>query len=176
MVSMPSQAEEFDQLRGLGVDILVVVDVAPEVEAPGALRLQRQAQVFVDRQPLEQIGDLERARQPLMADRLRRHALDLAAVQRDGAAVGREQAGDQIEQRGLAGAVRPDQGVDFAGADLQARIGHGANAAEGLRDAAHLEHGAVEPFRQQEGRQRQAFVDLAPAHGGGFFRRRPPAL
>ena len=44
--------------------------------------------------------------------------------------IGREQAGDQIEQRGLAGAVRPDQRVDFAGADLKARIGDGADAAE----------------------------------------------
>ncbi len=49
------EAEEFDQLRGLGVDVLVVVDVAPEVEAPGVLRLQRQAQVFVDRQPLNRL-------------------------------------------------------------------------------------------------------------------------
>ena len=29
------QAEEFYQLRGLGVDVAVVVDVAPEVESPG---------------------------------------------------------------------------------------------------------------------------------------------
>ena len=60
----------------------------------------------------------ERAR-PLVADRVGRHALDLAAVQPDGAVVGRVQAGDQIEQRGLAGAVRADQRMDFAGADLR---------------------------------------------------------
>ncbi len=172
----PFEAEEFDQFRGLGVDVLVVIDIAPEVEAAGVLRLQRQPQVFVDRQPLEQIGDLERARQPLMADRLRRHALDLAAVQLDGAGIGRVEAGDQIEQRGLSRAVRPDQGMDFAGADLQARIGHRANAAKTLRDAAHVEHDAVERFRQQEGRQRQALVDFPAAHRGGFFRRRPPAF
>ena len=172
----PFKAEELDQLRGLGVDIAVVVDIAPEVEAPGVLRLQRQAQVFVDRQPLEQIGDLERAGQSLVADRLRRHALDLAAIQLDGAAVGRVEAGDEIEQRGLSRAVRPDQRVDLAGADLQARIGDRANAAEGLGDAAHVEHGAVEPLRQQEGRQRQAVVDFSLAHRSGFFRRRPPAF
>jgi hypothetical protein len=86
------QAQEFDQLRGLGVDVAVMVDVAPQVEAASVLGLQRQTQVLVDRQPLEQVGDLERARQPLMADRFRRYTLNLATVQSDGALVGREQA------------------------------------------------------------------------------------
>src|SRR5262249_19149181 len=133
------EAKEFNELRGLGVDVAVVIDIAPQVEAARALRLQRQPQVLVDRQPLEQIGDLERAGQAQMADRFRRHALDLAAVQRDGAAIGRVKARDEVEQSGFSGAVRPYQGVDFAGADLEARVAYCADAAETFGDAAHVE-------------------------------------
>ena len=111
-----------------------------------------------------------------MADQVGRHALDLAAVELDGALVGRVQARDQIEQRGLAGAVRADQRVDFTGADLEAGVVDGADAAKALRDAVDFQHGAGERLRHQEGRQRQAVVDLAPAHRGGFLRRRPPAF
>ena len=79
-------------------------------------RLQRQPQIFVDGKTAKQIGDLERPRKAAMADAVRRDVLDLAAVETDGAGIGREQTGYQVEQRGLPGAVRPDQSVDFAGA------------------------------------------------------------
>ena len=87
-----------------------------------------------------------------MADQVGRHALNLAAVEFDGAAVRREQAGYQVEQRGLAGAVRTDQRVDLAGADRKAGVVDGADAAEMLGDAGHLQHGALETFGQQETR------------------------
>ena len=38
-----------------------------------------------------------------------------------------------------------------------------------------LQHGALEALGPQKLRQRQAFVNLAPGHRGGFFRRGPPA-
>ena len=45
---------------------------------------------------------------------------DVAAAQADLAGARRQRAGDQIEQRGLAGAVRPDQSV--AGAVQQPEV------------------------------------------------------
>ncbi len=110
-----------------------------------------------------------------MADQVGRHALDLAAVEPDGAGVGRVQARDQVEQRGLAGAVRADQRVDLAGADREAGVADGADAAEMLRDAFDLQHRSLEAFGQEKAGQRQAFIDPALAHGGSFFRRRPQA-
>ncbi len=107
------QAEEFYQFRGLGMNAGIEIDVAPDVETNSALRLQRQPQVFVDGEAAKQIGDLERARQPVVADQMRRHALDFTAVEADGSTVSGKQAGYQIEQRGLAGAVRADQRMDF---------------------------------------------------------------
>ena len=43
------QPEEFDQLGGFLVHLRIAVDVAPEVEAPGVLRLQRQPHILVNR-------------------------------------------------------------------------------------------------------------------------------
>ena len=65
----------------------------------GVPRLQRQAQVLVDRQALEQVGDLERAREALLADLMRRQARGsrCRAAQRC-RCVGREQARDEVEQ------------------------------------------------------------------------------
>ena len=41
-------------------------------------------------------------------------AVDRAAVVNDAARVGRQEAGDEVEERGLARAVRPDHGLDAA--------------------------------------------------------------
>ena len=81
------ETQEFDEFGGLGVNFRIAVDVAPDVEAHIALRLQREPQVLVDREFLEQIGDLKRARQPAMADQFGRHALNVLAVEADGAIV-----------------------------------------------------------------------------------------
>ena len=53
---------------------------------------------------------------------------------RRGAAIRPEQRGQDTDQRGLAGPVRPQQGVDDAGLDLQADAGKGMNVAEPLFD------------------------------------------
>src|SRR5262249_29634638 len=136
-----------------------------------ALRLQGQAQVLVDRKATKQVCDLERACQSVVADELGRRALNVATLQLNGAGIRRKQAGDQVEQRGLARAVRADQRVNFASADLQGRIAHGADTAELLGDALNLQNDAPNAFRSQERRQRQVAVNPALAHGGRFFRR-----
>ena len=174
---MPSRPRNRDQLRGLGVDLGVAVDVAPGVEAPRVPRLQRQAQVLVDRQALEQVGDLERAREALLADAVRRQAA--GSPRRAGAPCPRPGANmpdDDVEQRGLARAVRADQRVDLAGVAL--RDSH--RRPRGCRRSASAppSTSSTVPWRAvgtQERRQRQALVDLARAHRRGFLGRRPPA-
>ena len=54
------------------------------------------------------------------------------ALECDLAGVGGQHAGDQIEERGLAGAVRSDQGVDVAGRHLDLEIVERVEAAEAL--------------------------------------------
>src|SRR5690606_6914803 len=150
-------------------------DVAPAVEARGVARLQRQAQVLLDRQALEQVGDLEGARQALLADAVGRQTLDRLAVQAHRARGGREHARDQVEGGGLARAVGADEGVDLPGLYAQVRALDRLNAAEAHADLAGFEHHALARRRAQEGRQRQALVDLALAHGRAIFGRRAQA-
>ena len=56
---------------------------------------------------------------PRCAPAAARHARDVVAEQLDRAAVGREFAGDQVEQRGLAGAVRADDQPPLARRDVE---------------------------------------------------------
>ena len=58
------------------------------------------------------------------------------AVQLDGAAVGLVDAGNEMHQGGLAGAVLADQRMDLAAADLERDAVDGPHAREGLGDVA----------------------------------------
>src|SRR5260370_35964138 len=60
----------------------------------------------------------------------------------------RQVAGDQVEQRGLTGTVRPDQGGDGAGFDGEGAAVHGAHPAEdlgGVLDLKQRAHAAPPP-------------------------------
>jgi hypothetical protein len=59
-----------------------------------------------------------------------RHPGDVAFKQLDRAAIGEKLTGDQIEQRGLAGAVRADDQPALARLDFQIDVGVDAQAAE----------------------------------------------
>ena len=51
-----------------------------------------------------------------------RQVLDDAAIERDRAGVGLQHAGDEIDQRALAGAVLADEAVDLARQDLEVDV------------------------------------------------------
>src|SRR5205814_1237251 len=51
-----------------------------------------------------------------------------------GLGIGADQSGDDVDQRGLAGAVRPEQPEELALIDLEADAGKGAQHAEALLD------------------------------------------
>ena len=79
---------------------------------------------------------------PSRAMRLRRQRRRSAGrVKRISPLSGRERAGDQVEHRGLARAVRADQADDLAGARrVKRQLVDGDQAAEGLAQAVDLEH------------------------------------
>ena len=54
---------------------------------------------------------------------------------------GRGQPVEDVHERGLAGAVLAEQGVDLAGPDLEVDVVVGDDARIALGDAAHLERG-----------------------------------
>ena len=84
---------------------------------------------------LEHRQILERARDAEPRQPVGRKARDLPVLERDPACGRLEDPGDQVEHRGLAGAVRADQAEDLAAVDRKAHVGDGAQAAEPFRDA-----------------------------------------
>ena len=133
-------------------------------------RLHGEANVLADAQRRKQIGDLERAADAGVRDLFRRMAGDRLAQQRYRALVRRIHAGQQIERRGLAGAVGADQRVQRAVGNRDVDALHRPDAAEALDDVAGGKHRAVDVrFRPQEFRQRQHF-DPARRHRGIFDR------
>src|SRR5690242_18080675 len=62
------------------------------------------------------------------------------AVKADLARIDRVDTGDTLDQRGLAGAVVPDQADHFAGKNLKVDIGQRLDGPEALADPAHLQH------------------------------------
>src|SRR5438552_4912208 len=92
---------------------LVAVEVADgreEVPAAPTMRQEGRLDIREDGQLREDIGSLERAADAHAAELVRRHAGDVAPVEGDPARVAAEVAGDQVEERRLAGAVGPDDG------------------------------------------------------------------
>ena len=77
---------------------------------------------------------------------LRRQPGDRPARKRHRAAIGTEHAGDQVEGRGLAGAVRPDQRMQRAvGEHGEVDAAHRLDAAEALGESTRFEHRGVGP-------------------------------
>ena len=70
---------------------------------------------------------------------MRCEARDVGAEQRDVALSRRQLAADHIEQRRLAGAVRPDERVTGARLDRQADVVHCLEAAKMFREMLEYE-------------------------------------
>ncbi len=82
----------------------------------------------------EDLQVLERARQAPARELFRRKRAHLLAGKPHAALRGQVETGDEIEQRGLAGAVRADDRKDEAGRDCQAHVFDRVHAAEGDRE------------------------------------------
>ena len=112
----------------------------------------------------DRLGDGERREQPGVLERPAEAAAgpgrsgcsvgDVVAVEHDRAVVGGQEAGDEVEQRRLAGAVGPDEPEDLARVRASKRdVVDGGDAAEALGDAADLEHDGVASAGRSTGRR-----------------------
>src|SRR3546814_17843818 len=121
-----------DLLGRLAVHLAVAVDVVPGIEVPAVARLQGEPQVLVDREALEEIGDLERAREPAPGYAVGRQADDVAAVQLPRDPVRQIEPGNQGEGGGLVGAVAADERMHLCACLRQVDSLHVADDAEAL--------------------------------------------
>ena len=113
-------------------DLRLAADDAPPVMAGAEPLGDREAERFERRQIGKQLVDLEGARDAEPHARMRAHAGDVVAVEQDLAGTRRQHAGQQIDDRGLAGAVRADQRMARALLDLERHIVGRDDAAEAL--------------------------------------------
>jgi len=107
----------------------------------------RDADIFQNAQAAEQPVDLERARDAEFDPLGLALAGDVMPGKQHAALGRRQHAGEEIDERGLAGAVGADQRVARAGFELEVDILHGFEraeiAAERLGFEARLAHGVL---------------------------------
>ena len=129
---------------------------------PFSRRMRTGHDILERRHQREQPDVLEGARDALLDETMRRLSGDVAPRVAHRAARGREESGDDVEGRRLAGAVRADDGPDRTLLDLQLEAVH--------------RHQTTEPARQPRGLQQRghrAIPDPCDARGGGARLHRP---
>jgi hypothetical protein len=116
---------------------------------PRALRGQRD--IVRGREIRQQRRDLERARQAKGAAPPCRQAGDVPAGEANGAGIRQHLPGELADQRGLAGAVRPDDRMQFARCDIQRQVVGGDNAAEPPHQIFDAEQGVSHGLASRAG-------------------------
>src|SRR5919108_1790673 len=126
-------------------------DVAAHLEQPARHDVVEHAHALEERDVLERPGDAQRGHVG------RGQVRAVAAGEADRALVGMVEAADDVEQRGLAGAVGPDDRQELAALDDHAHLVQRQQRAEADADAVHLQqrarggrpgHGAPAPTSQ----------------------------
>ena len=102
-------------------------------------RLDRDAQIFVHGEVGEDLGDLEGADDAARDEPRRAEAGDLPPVEEDPPRARREESADQVEERCLPRAVRPDHGAELALLDREVDFGERLQRAEPARHAVELQ-------------------------------------
>src|SRR5262249_33284358 len=97
-------------------------------------------------QALERARDLERAREPPPDDRVGAQAGDCLTIERHASLVRASEAGDDVEERCLAGAVRTDDEQQLPARDLEADAVERSQTAEALGDRIDFKKGGHGDF------------------------------
>ena len=84
------------------------------------------------------LGDLKSASHPSPHPPLLRQTGDILAVEDDAPGTGRQESAHQIEESGLSGAVRTDDGAQFTGGDIHRNAVDSNEASEVARDVLYL--------------------------------------
>ena len=99
----------------------------------------RQVDAVLDRQPEKVPRLLVGASEAELDARPRGTPADIVAVELDRAARRRHVAADQVEERGLAGAVGPEHGATLALGDVEVDVAHREQPAETPADPPQAE-------------------------------------
>jgi hypothetical protein len=142
-VDGPAIADEREQRRRERARRSVVAAHERAMQSAERAAPLRDQHVLEHREPGEELRRLERARDAGARDKMRHAVRKRLFTEAHRAAVGSVEAADEIEQRRLAGAVRPDDARHFTGLRGERYVANGLRAAE--RDAESLDR---EPARR----------------------------
>src|SRR5262249_47475606 len=131
------EADALEKRAGL-VDVEATRGPEDVVVTP-VVREERGLHVLERGETAEDARDLKGASHPAPAEIVRRQSTDVRAFELDLTGIVREVAGDQVEERRLAGAVRTDDRAQVAGRHSEVHAVHGADAAEVLLEPDELE-------------------------------------
>ena len=112
-------------------------------EAGAAEMMRADQDVVAHAHAAEQRDVLEGAADAQAGHAVARQVLQRAALEQDVAVGEAIEAADAVEQRGLAGAVRPDQAADLAVADIERHAAECDDAAEAHRHVGNPEQRSV---------------------------------
>jgi len=110
------------------------------------------------------------ARNTAVGGVVRAHFGARLALEGDAAVLRLIETVDDIEHRGLAGAVRSDDGADFALADIEGDVAHCVHAAERQRDILHRQEHVADRNIGAARRSHAAFP-IGAAAGAVFISR-----
>ena len=136
-----AEPDALQRLARVLVEITVGGQDRPRVPAPPVEPEQRQHHVVNEPLARKQRENLIGAREAEVHASLRGHAQEFLPEQPDRTGIGGEVAGDQVEQRGLAGPVRADDQAALARHDGERYVLRGRQAAEALAEMRDLERG-----------------------------------
>jgi hypothetical protein len=98
------------------------------------------ADVFEHGQFGKNFSDLESPGHAPRHPFMRGQAGDIATVECDAAGSRRKESADQVEERGLAGAIGPDDRAQLALCDVERNVAHRDQIAESLGDVVDVEN------------------------------------
>src|SRR5215469_11146615 len=133
------EPEAAEDVEGLAADILVVVRKRRDPCDLALTREDRQRDIVENAKPVEEVDDLETARDARPDSFVDRGEGDVFALEQDPAAVRLQMPADQIDERSLAGAVRAHQREEFTLVDGEIHAVAGAQVAELLAEIDRLE-------------------------------------
>ena len=140
-VRLAGQAGLRQRLIDAAVDLGGVPATEPEALSGGPWALSTPMRMFSRTVSSGKISVIWKVRAIPMATRSVTAILVTGgAVEHDLAGGGREEAGDHVEERRLAGAVGADDGAKFPRRHLHRHVADGDQAAELLRDVANIQH------------------------------------